>query len=532
MLSLLTTMGLAPLLGIAFQVPTQILPTFLLAVGVCDSVHILTIFYQRLSAGESKAEAIASALHHSGFAVLMTSLTTAGALLSFAATDLLPIRNIGILAPLGVILALVYTLTFLPAMLSLLPIGAKPRGNSRLAIVDRILMGCATISINRPWAVVGVSAVILMGALLEAAQLRFSNDPINLFPEEDPLRTAMVLLGDELGGAVTIEVLFETDQENGLHSPALLAKMDALHKSNESLSLNGLSIGKSLSIVDLLKETNQALHENQSDYRRIPDDRQLIAQELLLFENSGADDIADFSDSLFRTGRMTLRVPWADSLLLAPLVYKIEQEYSELIGADAKVSVTGLSAVLSRTFEAVVTSLASSYVAAFVIITPLMMMVLASVRLGALSMFPNLLPIVVSLAFMGFVGIPLDTFTMLIGSIALGLVVDDTIHFMHGFNRYYALSRDSAEAVRSTLATSGQAMLVTTIVLCSGFLVFTAGYMDSSFNLGVVTATTLALGFLADALLAPALMVLATRSRDAEWPAAVANSRAHEGEIA
>ncbi len=321
----------------------------------------------------------------------------------------------------------------------------------------------------------------------------------------------MYMLGDELGGALTIEVLFESDQENGLHSPALLAKMEALHKSNESLSLNGLSIGKSLSIVDLLKETNQALHENQSDYRRIPDDRQLIAQELLLFENSGADDIADFSDSLFSTGRMTLRAPWSDSLLLAPLVYKIEQEYSELIGADAKATVTGLSAVLSRTFEAVVTSLASSYVAAFVIITPLMMMVLASVRLGALSMFPNLLPIVVSLAFMGIVGIPLDTFTMLIGSIALGLVVDDTIHFMHGFNRYYAVSRDSAKAVRSTLATSGQAMLVTTIVLCSGFLVFTAGYMDSTFNLGFLTATALALGFLGDALLAPALVVLMTR---------------------
>ncbi len=511
MLSLLTTMGIAPLLGIAIQIPTQILPTFLLAVGVGDSVHILAIFYQRLSAGDSKSEAIASALRHSGLAVLMTSLTTAGALLSFAFAELLPIRNLGFLAPLGVMLAMVYTLTILPAMLSLLPIKETGRGNARLAIVDRILMGCAKISIERPRTVVGVAVVILAVSLFGAAQLNFSNNVLNFFPKGDPLRTSMDLLGDELGGAVTIEVLFESAQENRLHDPALLAKIEALHKRNETLNYDGIFIGKSLSIVDVIKEINQALNENRPEYRRIPDNRQLIAQELLLFENSGADDLADFSDSLFSTGRMTLRLPWADSLLLAPLVRQIEHEYTELMGADAKVTVTGLTALLSRTFEAVVASTASSYIIAFVVITPLMMMVLASVKLGALSMFPNILPIVITLAIMGIFDFPLDTFTLLIGSIALGLVVDDTIHFMHGFQRHYAKSRDSAEAVRSTLATSGQAMLVTTIVLSSGFLVFTAGYMDSTFNLGFLTATALALGFLGDALLAPALVVLMTR---------------------
>lgn len=511
-LSLLTTLGMAPVFDIAIQIPTQILPAFLLAVGVGDSVHILTIFYQRLLAGDSREEAIASALGHSGFAVLMTSLTTAAALLSFTSAALAPIKNLGILAPVGVMFALVYTLTILPAMLSLLPIGATPRGDARLAIVDRILMGCARISIERPWAVVGVSVVILAGALLGASQLRFSHNPVHWFPEGDPLRTSMELLGDELRGAITIEVLFDFDQENRLHDPAVLAKLEALQKSNETLNYEGIFIGKSLSIVDILKEINQALNENRADYRRIPDSRQLIAQELLLFENSGADDLADFSDSLFSTGRMTLRAPFADAIKYAPLVRQIEQSYGERMGADAKVTVTGLMPLLTRTFEAVILSMTRSYIIALAVITPLMMMLLASVRLGALSMFPNLLPIAITLAIMGIFDFPLDGFTLLIGSIALGLAVDDTIHFMHGFNRYYAKSGDSAQAVRSTLATSGQAMLVTTLVLCSCFLVFTAGYMNSTFNFGVLTATALALAFVADVLLAPALMVLVTRS--------------------
>lgn len=164
-------------------------------------------------------------------------------------------------------------------------------------------------------------------------------------------------------------------------------------------------------------------------------------------------------------------------------------------------------------FEAMILSITRSYIVAFAIITPLTMIFLASIRLGALSMLPNLLPIVITVAVMRIFDFPLDGFTVLIGSIALGLAVDDTIHFMHGFNRYYAISGDSAEAVRSTLATSGQAMLVTTLVLCSGFMVFTTGYLSNLFNFGLLTATSLALAFVGDVLLAPALMVLTTRSR-------------------
>ncbi len=211
---------------------------------------------------------------------------------------------------------------------------------------------------------------------------------------------------------------------------------------------------------------------------------------------------------------MTLRAPYADAIQYGPFVRRIEQEYAERIGGDATVAVTGLMPLLMRTFEAMTLSMSRSYVLALVIIAPLMMIFLASVRLGMISMFPNVLPIVMTLAIMGVGGFPLDAFTVLIGSIALGLAVDDTIHFMHGFNRYYARSGDSAEAVRLTLATSGRALLVTTLVLCCAFLVFTSGELNSLFAFGFLTSATLAFAFLADVLLAPALMVLATRSGD------------------
>jgi hypothetical protein len=130
-------------------------------------------------------------------------------------------------------------------------------------------------------------------------------------------------------------------------------------------------------------------------------------------------------------------------------------------------------------------------------------------------MLPNVAPIILTLAFMVIFDFPLDGFTLLIGSVALGLAVDDTIHFMHGFNRNYDATQDADEAVRRTLATSGQAMFVTSCVLCIGFGVFTLGYMESVFNFGLLTSLALAIAFVGDVTLAPALMVLVRRARPA-----------------
>jgi predicted RND superfamily exporter protein len=221
------------------------------------------------------------------------------------------------------------------------------------------------------------------------------------------------------------------------------------------------------------------------------------------------------TDSQFSTARMTLMAPWRDALEYAPLIRLIESDYASRVPDGVDVQVTGMIPLLSRTFEAVITSMSRSYVLAVAIITPLMMLLLASVRLGLLSMVPNVTPIILTLAFMTVFDFPLDGFTLLLGSIALGLAVDDTIHFMHGFNRNYDETGDVAEAVRRTLATSGQAMFVTSCVLCIGFAVFTLGYMQSLFNFGVLTSLSLVLAFIADVTLAPALMVLVRRARPA-----------------
>jgi predicted RND superfamily exporter protein len=167
---------------------------------------------------------------------------------------------------------------------------------------------------------------------------------------------------------------------------------------------------------------------------------------------------------------------------------------------------TGLLPLLTRTMDAVMISIAQSYGIAFVVITLLMMLLIGSVRLGLVAMLPNLAPILCALGLMGWLGLPLDIFTMLIGSIALGLAVDDTIHFMHNYRGYLEAGCDSRAAIQRTLETAGRAMLLTTLVLSSGFLIFTLSSMSNIFNFGMLTAFAVAVALLADFLLAPALM--------------------------
>jgi predicted RND superfamily exporter protein len=261
-------------------------------------------------------------------------------------------------------------------------------------------------------------------------------------------------------------------------------------------------------VADTLKEIHQALNEGQPEYYAIPQDRLLVAQEFLLFENAGSDDLEDFVDSQFSKAGFLLRIPWVDGVHLASFVDEVEQHFQQVLGESVEVTMTGGGVIAARTFSAVVRSMARSYALAFLIVTPLMILVLASLRAGLISMIPNLMPILLTLGLMGWLDLPLDFSTMMIGAIILGVAVDDTIHFMHGFRGYLGASADPEQAVRRTLETTGRALLFTSIVLFAGMLIYVFATMGNLVNFGLLSAFAVASAFLADVVLAPALLVL------------------------
>jgi len=425
------------------------------------------------------------------------------------------VSELGIVGPLGVTLAMIFALVLLPALLAVVPL--RGEGRARQAenrVLSRLIRSCGAVSARRPWTVLGVSALLVAVAAVGASRLRFSNDYLLWFPKGEPLVEATRLIDRELRGSVTLEAIVETGRENGLHEPELLRRIDAVASANQAIRLGDLYIGKTVSVADVLKETHQALNENRPRFYSIPEDRRLVAQELLLFENGGAEDLEELVDSQFSTARINMRIPWADWMLYPEFLDEIRRQLAATLGDDVSFHLTGFSAVMARAASSFIVTMARSYTLALVIITPLMIFLLGSLRRGLLSMAPNLAPILLTLGLMGWLDIPLNMSTTLIGGIILGLAVDDTIHFMHGFNGCYGRTGDPHRAVRETLETTGMAMLFTSVVLSAGFLNFTLAYMQNISEFGLLCTFATVMAFLADVTLAPALMVLVTRDAD------------------
>ena len=516
-LSLLSTIGLMAATGVSFTIPTTILPSFLLAVSVGATVHLLAIFFRDFLKHGDKERAIVYAMGHSGLPIAMTSFTTAAGLFAFSTAEVAPVAHLGIFAGIGILIALVYTLVLVPALLAIWPLRQLPRlaGKRHGEGFDRLLTGIADFATSHAWGIVIVSTAVMALAVVGLFSLRFSMNFVEWIPPSQQIRRSIDLIDKELKGSVSLEIVIDTGRENGLYDPGVMGNIESLARFAEQYrnEAGTIFVGKTNSVVKVLKETNKALNENRQEFYTIPKSRELIAQELLLFENSGSDDLESLVDSQFSKARLSIMVPWDDAAVYVNFVADLRKEAGRLFGNRAEITVTGTLNLFTQMMFTMMRSMAKAYIIAGVVITLMMMLLIGSLRLGLLSMVINFSSILITMGLiMGFAGIPLDAFTLLIGGIALGLAVDDTIHFFHNFRRYYGESGDVREAVRQTLLTAGRAMLFTTLVLVTGFWMFMLATMNNVFNFGLLTGVTLILALLADFLLAPALLVLVTRT--------------------
>jgi hypothetical protein len=511
MLSVVATFGLMGLFGVPIRMTTSMLPSFLLVAGMADSVHILAIFYQRLESTGSREQAIGEAVGHSGLAVVLTSLTTAAGLASFLTAEMIPISDLGRFGPLGVTVALLYSLVLIPVLVSLFPIRPKHRNREKAAstAMTRGLETTARFATSYPKSIVAATIFLLFFSAMGITRITFSHDVLQWLPPGFPLRVDTEKIDREFKGTVNLEIVVDTGRENGLYNIEVLSALDRLDNEIAAMEQGEVVVGATGSLVDVLKETHRALNENRPEFYRVPDDPEVIPQEFLLFEFSGSDDLESLVDSQFSLARFSIRLPSLNAFLYLPFAAEVEERFRRQLDGIATVTTTGMMAMQTRSAFAAINSMAKSYLAAGLAISLIMVLLIGSLRAGLLSIIPNLLPILLVLGAIGWLGIRFDMFTMLVGTFAVGIVVDDTIHFMHNFRRYYLQSGDAVQAVFQTLDTTGRAMAVTTIVLSAGFLVYTLSTLDNLFLFGLFTAICILLALLADFLVAPALMVLA-----------------------
>ncbi|MCR9095136.1 MAG: efflux RND transporter permease subunit [bacterium] len=513
-LAVVATVGALAVVGRPLTFVSQIIPSFILAVGVGFSVHVLAIYFQAIDHRQARLDAIEYALRHSGPAIVMSSLTTAGGMASFMSSGLAPIRDIGIFVPLGVLIAAFLSIGLVPACLAIAPLRLRARHEEgELPPIERALIACGLFGTRHRIAVPVVALVALVVAGAGITRISQSYNPLEWLPEDNRARVASEYLNIHLGGSAGMELVYDGGEENALHDPEVLARLDAMQRYVETHPGENFAFRKTVSVADIAKEIHQALHGGEADEYRIADDRLLVAQELLLFENSGSDDLEDVVDSSFRLARISLRGEHTEATNYLRYLREHSPNLRE-IGGDADLTITGFYAIASHVAQLTVDTSIRSYIIAFLTITPLMMLFIGSLRTGIVSMAPNLMPIAMVMGIMGWSGAPLDIFTVLIGGIALGLVVDDTIHILHGFRRNFEETGSIEQATAETMRTTGRALLFTTVVLTCAFSIYGFASAGTVVNFGLLSALAVFLAFVFDIFLSPALLALVYQGRE------------------
>lgn len=511
--TLISTMGLMGLFNLPIKVTTIVVPAFIAAVSVAASVHILVIFFKHYQRVQCKKQAIAFAMGHSGLAILMTSATTAAGLLSFSLAELVAIAEVGYLAAAGVMLAFFYTICLLPAALALLPLQQPQSGAQPLSTtMDKILHWTAKFSCDHPYPIIMMSTVLLCVSVVFMFNLTFSHNIIEFFPENSKEKQNIFAIDKTMKGSLSLELVLNFPHRN----PFDLATMNRIHKFSkeiEKINIDGLSVGKVFSSNDVVKEIYQAYNFNNPLFYVIPQNPDIISYGVDHLERMPKVDFDKFIHRESGKTRITVITTWADALVYKRFISQVHLKFNEIFKDGSTLVTTGLVALLAQAIKAAIMSMVKSYTVAFIVITIMMVLVLGDIRKGLISMIPNILPILIIMGLMGFLHTPFDLNSLMIGSIAIGLVVDDTVHFMYNFQKYYDITGSVHHAVQETLSGTGKAMLITSLVLSSGFFILLVASLNHVARFGIFTGLTILVALIGDFFLAPSLMVVIHRKK-------------------
>ncbi|RCV90550.1 efflux RND transporter permease subunit [Billgrantia montanilacus] len=518
-LALASTLGLMGWTGIPFTPVTQALPALLLMAGVLDAVHLIGLFYVERRKGTDTRSAILSAVTHSGMAVLFTSLTTAAGFLAFTVARMKPIADFGWLAAFGIMLIFVYTLVLLPAFIRIIPGRVSASDKATHTLWPRLtgkMIGLSAIGVRHPLKIMTVVAVLIIGAIPGVMKVEFSYDVLNWFPEDTPIRVDTLAIDEKIQATVPLEVIVDTGQEDGILTPEFMAALREFQNYSESLDPGTVKVGRATSIVDVLERIHSQLTNVPPGQVMIPVTQNLIHQEMLLYESGGPREITRLVDRDYSKARITLRLAYADGRDMVPLRQAVEDRAQEIFSGLGEVTVTGTVDLVATGTIDLIASMTDSYLFAAISISLMLVILWKSIKLGVLAIIPNFIVIYLALAAMGYAGMDINLITVLLGGIALGLVVDDTVHLINGIQYKIRRSGHSLErAVRETISVIAPLLLITSVVLAGGFSLFSLSMMSALQSFGILLAFTILLAFLFDLIVIPAIMaIFAARSNE------------------
>ncbi len=502
-----TAMGLAGWLGIAINPASASAPTIILTLAVADSVHILFIMYRLMTQGKSRREAIIESIEFNLQAVFLTSLTTVVGFLTMNFSDAPPFHNLGNIVAIGITAAFFYSIMFLPAVLSVLPLGLKVRRYPRQFTIMDALAGF----VIRYRVAIIVTATGLVAALgFSAAQNRLNDNWINYFSEDVPVRVATDVLQQRISGADFIEYSIDSGKPQGINDPGFLADLERFilwlraHPQVEQV----------VSITDVMKKLNRVMHNDSEDWYRIPEQQELAAQYLLLYEMSlpyGLDlnNIINVDKS---ATRLIITTRNMGTRALSDFDLEVQDWLRRNTPAHMHAQGTGISIVFAYLSERNIINMLTAAFGALVVISLILIAAFRRFDIGLLSLLPNIIPATMAFGLWGLLVGEIGLGLSVVVSMTLGIIVDDTVHFISKYLRARnSFGMSQIESIQHAFTTVGPAMWTTTVALVAGFLVLMLSDYRMSADMGLLSAITITIALVMDFLLLPALLLVVDR---------------------
>jgi uncharacterized protein len=505
--SVLWTLGLYSLMGFTFNVLSSMLVPLIVVLAIADDVHIVQHYTEALRERGDKAQAFRAAVSALALPLFAASGTTALGMLSLATSDVHAVRAFGIGSAVGVMVDFVISLVFVPTLLTLIKVDVAPPPQERwlLGPLERV----ARFSCRRPGLVMAAAGVVAVAAMAGVARLRIDTNHINFFAPQHPLSISANLIDRNLSGVYAFQVFFEGPADS-MKDPATLSRMKTLSEAMGRLP----NVRKVMSLVDYVERVNRTLHDDDPAAAVVPDSPDLIAQELLLFSlsDAGREELAHVVTSDFSRAQMTVRLASMSSDVVFEQILEAQRQAQRIFaGSGVTATVTGSGRLFAQLDHYLVVSQVSSFATAFVTVFAVIFVVFRSFRFGLLAMAPNLFPVLAVLGLMGWLDISMNVATVMLASVALGVVDDDTIHFISRYRREAAAGRDTDGAILAATRHEARASATTMIVNSCAYAVLVVSDYRPTAWFGGLLALTMAVAFLAEVFILPAAIKLVPR---------------------
>jgi diguanylate cyclase (GGDEF)-like protein len=505
-LTLVWTFGLMAMTRIPLSMLIMIVPVFLIAVGTAYCLHIVSACIAETKFSRSSREMVLEAFSNIGFPTILAVTTTIIGLGSLFLNRITAIREFALFSCFGMVSLLVIAMTAFPAGMSLLSPGrsAKARQATSAPWIEQLLSVIIRLNLRHQRKVLPVLAVVVIFCLLGIFQLRVETNPVGYFKPDTPVSRHFHDIYRHLSGSFPINVVVESPQEFFFESSEHIADIARMQAHLDTLP----GVDKTVSFADYLKLVNYASNGYKAEYYRLPEEaweaRMLINSYRIML---GEEMMTRFMTPNFTAANIMLLTHMSSSRDFLRIRDQVLGHAKQHFSPDLNWKVTGFGVVVSASSHLLTSGQIKSLSLTMILVFAIMFTLFLSAKVGLIAILPNLFPIVINFGIMGWFGVELSMFTSLIASIAIGLAVDDTIHYMVRYNREFRKDLDDRRALKETLLNMGRPIVFTTITISIGFAVLSLSNFTPTAIFGTMMVITMISALVGDLILLPSLML-------------------------